>query len=33
MLDVIKDNWYAFYCLGLTIVFAVIKWFIFRKGR
>ena len=29
-MNVIKEDWYAFYILGLSIITAVIKWFIRR---
>lgn len=32
IMNAIKENWYAFYILGLSIITAVIKWIIRRRG-
>ncbi len=31
LIEVIREDWYAFYILGLSIVFAIAKWLMFRK--
>ena len=31
IMNVIKEDWYAFYILGLSIVTTVIKWLIRRR--
>ena len=31
VMNAIKEDWYAFYILGLSIITAVIKWFIRRR--
>ncbi len=31
IMNAIKEDWYAFYILGLSIITAIVKWFIRRR--